>query len=180
MAVVWSLNGTPIQSDLVPASLPGTVTNLSISGWFPLGPNLLEISVTDGINVTSCTTSVTVVDTTPPVISQVAATPTVLWPPNHRMVRVTLGASVSEACGAATWSIIGVQCNEPANAWGDGNTPADWSLAGEDTVFLRAERSGRGDSRIYLIQVQATDVAGNQSEIRTVAVTVPQSLGRGN
>ena len=179
MAVVWTLNGTAIQTNLVPASSPDTVSNLSISGSFPLGTNMLGIAVTDGTNVTSCTSSVTVIDTTSPVISDVTASSTVLWPPDHRMVRVALRGSVSDVCGAATWSIIGVQCNEPTNALGDGNTPADWSIAGEDTVFLRAERSGRGDSRIYSIQVQATDASGNHSEIQTVTVTVPKNLGKG-
>jgi hypothetical protein len=179
MALVWTLNGTAIETNLVPASSPGTVTNIFISGSFPLGTNILGIGVTDGTNVTSCTTGVTVVDTTPPVISYVAAYPSVLWPPDHRMVRVALRASVSDVCGAATWSIIGVQCNEPANARGDGNTSEDWSIAGEDTVFLRAERSGRDDSRIYFVEVQATDASGNQSEMQTVTVTVPKSLGKG-
>ncbi len=179
MAVVWTLNGTAVQTNLVPASSPGTVTNITLSGWFPLGTNILAVGVTDGTNAASCTTSVTVVDTTPPVLSQVVASPTVLWPPNHKLVRVTLRASVSDLGGPATWSISGVQCNEPANARGDGNTSPDWSITDADTVFLRAERSGSGNARIYFIQVQATDAAGNQSEVQTVTVTVPKSPGRG-
>ena len=71
MTVAWTLNGTTIQTYLVPASSPGTVTPISISGFFPLGTNILALGVTDGTNVASCTTSVTVVDTTPPVLSQV-------------------------------------------------------------------------------------------------------------
>ena len=179
MTVVWTLNGTAIRTNLVPASPPGTVTDISISGFFPLGTNILAMRVTDGTNVASCTTRVTVVDTTPPVLSHVVASPTVLWPPNHKLVRVTLRASVSDLGGPAAWSIIGVQCNEPANARGDGNTSPDWSIAGEDTVFLRAERSGSGDSRIYSVEVQATDASGNRSETQRVTVTVPKSLGRG-
>ncbi len=178
MTVVWTLNGTAIQTNLVPTSSPGAVTNVSISGFFPLGTNILALGVTDGTNVASCTTSVTVVDTAPPVLSQVVAAPTVLWPPNHKLVRVTLRASVSDAAGPAAWSIIGVQCNEPANARGAGNTSPDWSIADADTVYLRAERSGSGNARIYFIHVQATDASGNQSEVQTVTVTVPKSPGR--
>jgi hypothetical protein len=179
MAVVWTLNGTAVQTNLVPASPPGTVTNVSVAGFFPLGTNLLAVSVSDGTNVVSCTTSVTGVDTTPPVISQVVASPTVLWPPNHKLVRVTLRAAVSDLGGPVAWGIVGVQCNEPANARGDGNTSPDWSIADADTVYLRAERSGSGNSRIYFIHVQAADAAGNQSEVQTVTVTVPKSPGRG-
>jgi hypothetical protein len=174
MAVVWTLNGTAIQTNLVAAGAPGTVTNISISGRFPLGTNMLAIGVTDGTNVASCTTSVTVVDNTAPVIRHVAASPNILWPPNHKMVRVALRASVNDACGPTTWRIIGVRCNESANARGDGNTLADWRIADEHTVFLRAERSGSGDSRIYLVKVQATDASGNQSEMETVTVTVSE------
>ena len=112
-------------------------------------------------------------------LSQVVASPTVLWPPNHKLVRVTLRASVSDLGGPAAWSIVGVQCNEPANARGDGNTLPDWSIADADTVFLRAERSGSGGSRIYYVQVRATDPTGNQSEVQTVTVTVPKSWVRG-
>ena len=178
MTVVWTLHGTAVQTNLVPASSPGSVTNISIAGFFPLGTNILALGVTDGTNVASCTTSVTVVDTTPPVLSQVVASPTVLWPPNHKLVRVALRASVSDAAGPAAWSIIGVQCNEPANARGAGNTSPDWSIADADTVYLRAERSGSGNARIYFIEVQATDASGNQSEVQTVTVTVPKSPGR--
>ncbi len=179
MAVVWTLNGTALQTNLVPAGPPGVVTNLSLSGGFPLGTNVLGITVTDGINVTSCATTVTVVDTTPPAVEEVVASPAVLWPPNLRMVKVTLRAAVSHVCGDATWSIVVVQCNEAAHALGDQRTLPDWSITGADTVFLRAERSGRGDSRVYYIQVQATDASGNRSEIRTVTVTVPKRLGEG-
>jgi hypothetical protein len=176
LAAVWTLNGTAIQTNLVSASAPGVVANISISGSFPLGTNILGIGVTAGKNVTSCTTTVTVVDTVPPVISYVAASPAVLCPPDHRMVRVALRASVGDVCEAATWSIISVECNEPANARGDGNTSPDWSIADEHTVFLRAERSGRGDSRSYFIRVQATDASGNQSQMQTVTEAVPKSL----
>jgi hypothetical protein len=108
----------------------------------------------------------------------VVASPNVLWPPNHKMVKVGLRASVSDVCGSSTWRIIGVQCNELANGRGDGNTSPDWSIADEGTVFLRAERSGNTDPRVYSTKGQATDASGNQSEAQTVAVTVPKSPGK--
>ena len=83
MVVVWTLNGTAIQTNVVPAAPPGTAFDVPLAGWFPLGTNILAIDVTDGANAASCVTGVTVVDTTPPVISEVVASPNVLWPPNR-------------------------------------------------------------------------------------------------
>jgi hypothetical protein len=179
MVVVWTLDGTAIQTNLVLASSAGTATNVSISGWFPLGTNILAIRVTDGTDVASCTTSVTVVDTTPPMLSSVVASPNVLWPPDHKMVRVNLRASVNDSCGSATWEVIAIRSNEPLNSPGDGNTSIDWNIIADDTIELRAEHAGHGGGRVYYITVQATDASNNQSEMQTVTVTVPKSPGKG-
>ena len=37
MTVVWTLSGTAVQTNLLPASSPGTVTAVSISGCSPSG-----------------------------------------------------------------------------------------------------------------------------------------------
>lgn len=177
MLVVWTLNGTAIQTNFVPAGSPGVMTALSLSSSLPLGTNILQISASDGINVNSCVCTVTVVDTVPPVIDSIEAIPAVLWPPNHRMVKVVLQASVRDRCSEPAWRIVGIECNEPANAARNHTSP-DWCIADEHTVFLRAERSASGDGRIYFIQVQATDSSGNQSETETVTVSVPKSPGK--
>jgi hypothetical protein len=177
--VVWTRNGETIQTDLVTASAPGTVTNVTISVGFPLGTNLLAVGVTDGTNAGSCTTTVTVVDTTPPVITNVVAVPNVLWPPDHKMVRVDVRAYVGDSCSAADWRIVRVRSNEPANGRGDGNTSADWRITGDHALLLRAERSGKGNGRVYYTTVQATDASGNVSQTRMVAVTEPKSQGKG-
>jgi hypothetical protein len=44
---------------------------------------------------------------------------------------------------------------------GDGDTSPDWEITGDLTVDLRAERSGRGEGRIYTVNVSATDESGN-------------------
>ena len=43
-------------------------------------------------------------------------------------------------------------------------------MTGEITFDLRAERSGRGDGRVYTVTVTATDATGNssQAELRFV------------
>jgi uncharacterized membrane protein len=109
-------------------------------------------------------------DTTPPTFLALSASPSAIWPPNHKMVPVTLTASVVDAVSTATAHIISVACNEPASG--------DWQITGPLTLSLRATRLGSGNGRIYTITVQATDAAGN-STTRTVTVSVPHDQGHG-
>jgi CHRD domain len=180
MTVVWSANGMAFKTNTVPAGAPGASVSLSANISLPLGTNTVTVTTTDTVNNTaSCSTIVTVVDTIPPVITHIAVSPATLWPPNHKMVRVQVRADVMDICGPTTWKIISVTSNESPNSQGDGNTASDWAITGDHTVSLRAERSGRGNGRIYTITIQATDAAGNVSDPKSVTVTVPHSQGRG-
>ena len=177
LTVVWSLNGVAVKTNQVPAGTPPTNTNVMFSAQLPAGTNMVQITVTDSFGVSaSCGTTVTIVDTTPPVISKASASPGVLWPPNHQMVKVTVNATAKDTCGPATWKITSVKSNESVNGRGDGNTSPDWQITGDHTVSLRAERSGNGSGRIYTITIQATDEAGNTSSPQTVTVKVPHSF----
>jgi len=129
-------------------------------------------------NTASCSSTITVVDTTPPVISNVSASPDVLWPPNHKMVDVTVHATATDTCGPATWKIISVSSNEVGKGKGSKSSSA-WKITGDHTVNLRAERDGKGSGRVYTITVQAKDVSGNLSTPATVTVTVPHDQGKG-
>lgn len=179
LTVVWALNGTPVQTNSLPGD-SGPPPHLPYSlvpyhGPSPLGTNLLEVSVTDSAtNLASCSTTLIVLDTTPPVIKAVSAGPDVLWPPNHKWVDEQVSADIADACGAADWKIIGVTSNQE-----DGRSVPDWAITGDHTLKLRAERNGPGGDRIYTIAVQAMDQAGNLSELATVAVVVPHSPTRG-
>lgn len=179
MKVVWSVNGMKVKTNLIPAGGPPTETNVVFSAELPLGTNLVQVTATDSANNSaSCATTVTVVDTIPPVINSVGASPNTLWPPNHKMVTVVIWAMVKDNCGPTTWQVIDVQSSEPVNGLGDGDTSPDWQISGNHTVALRAERSGTGPGRVYTITLQATDAAGNLSTPKTVTVTVPKSHGR--
>ena len=119
------------------------------------------------------TFTVTVVDTTPPVIESLTASPNVLWPPNHRMVLVGLTVEVADLVDTAPATrIISVTSNEPENGSGDGDTAPDWEITGALTLNLRAERAGGGSGRVYTITVESRDLVGNAST-RTVEVRVP-------
>ena len=111
-------------------------------------------------------------------ISAVAASPSVLWPPNHKMAPATVTASASDLCSAAlVYKITSVSSNEPVNGTGDGDTAPDWVITGNLTVNLRAERSGSGSGRVYTIMVGCTDASGNSST-KTTTVTVPHDQGK--
>jgi hypothetical protein len=127
-------------------------------------------------NGATCDFTVTVGDTTPPVI-EASASPDELWPPNHKMVDVHLTVIAEDACDASPdcW-IYDVTSNEDVNGIGDGNTEPDWEIVDDLTVRLRAERSGPGSGRVYTIHFRCSDDMGNESD-GTVDVVVPHDQG---
>jgi hypothetical protein len=146
---------------------------------FPLGTSTDTCTADDTHgNTNSCTFQVTVQDTTPPSIGSVAASPGSLWPPNHKMVPVTVAVSATDVCDAApVCQITSVSSNEPVNGLGDGDTAPDWDITGSLTLDLRAERAGGGAGRVYTIGVTCTDGSGNSST-GTTTVAVPHSKGK--
>jgi alpha-tubulin suppressor-like RCC1 family protein len=124
------------------------------------------------------TTSVTVTDTIPPVISRVTPSQSSLWPANHQMVPITLSVAATDNLGSApVCTITGITSNEPQNGLGDGDTPNDWLITGPLSAQLRAERAGNGSGRIYTVTVRCVDLAGNAATSST-RITVPKSQGK--
>jgi len=110
----------------------------------------------------------------PPTLS-VSATPSTLFPPNHKYMRVTTTVTVSDNSGAPpAVTLVSVTSNEPDNAPGDGdgNTTEDVVIVGDTTFDLRAERDETGTGRVYTITYRATDACGNTTT-RSATVTVP-------
>lgn len=179
LVVVWTLNGMAVQTNTLPARGAGLPAMASLIENLPLGTNVVGVAVTDiAGNTVSCSTVITVVDTTPPVIVSASADPNELWPPNHKMVNVVVHARVTDNCSATTWKIVSVRSNQSQNGRGDGNTEPDWVIAGDHTLQLRAERAGGQGERVYSITLKATDAAGNVSAPKVVTVTVPHSQGK--
>jgi hypothetical protein len=123
-------------------------------------------------NSSTCVQVITVVDTTPPEFA-LAVSPTVLWPANHKMVLITPSWTVSDKCDASPEvSLVSISVNETDDAKGAGNTSDDIQIGGDGSIYLRAERSGKGGDRIYTITYRAVDDCGNAT-VRRAIVTVP-------
>jgi len=171
--------GTAAATDLCDASV--TVTN-DAPALFPLGmTTVLWTAVDASGNAGSDPQLVTVVDTTPPSIS-VELGPTVLWPPNHKLVDVTAVVTASDACDAApAVRLASITSDEPDNGRGDGNTTGDVAGAefgADDREFqLRAERRGGGAGRTYTVTYEAVDASGNVAAA-AATVFVPHDRGR--
>jgi hypothetical protein len=175
-------DGTIVEFEVTAMSscdAPVTITCEPPSGsTFPLGETPVSCVAVDTFNLKSeCTFVVTVEDNVPPVLNGITASKTVLWPPNHKMVTISVFPDVTDACDAAPeCHIIDVVSNEPVNDLGDGNTEPDWVIVDDLEVQLRAERAGVGSNRVYTIHVMCEDGAGNKVE-GTVEVMVPHDQG---
>jgi hypothetical protein len=109
----------------------------------------------------------------PPECGSVAPSKASLWPPNHKLRTITLSGATDPDGDPVAITITGVTQDEPVNGKADGNTSPD-VVAGPNAaqVKLRAERSGRGDGRVYTIAYVAKDPSGASCS-GTVTVTVP-------
>lgn len=109
----------------------------------------------------------------PPVCSAVKVSPDTLWPPNHKLVTVTLTGATDPDGDKTTLTITSVTQDEPLNGLGDGDTAPDAASvpARTDQVQIRAERSGTGDGRVYRISFTVSD--GKDKCTGTVYVGVP-------
>ncbi|HKA04801.1 MAG TPA: HYR domain-containing protein, partial [Acidimicrobiales bacterium] len=111
---------------------------------FPLGTTtVIWSAIDDSNNVGHATQQVKVADTTPPDLT-VQLSPTVLWPPDHKLVTITATITVSDTCDPhPTIRLVSITSNEPDNGLGDGDQPDDIQAVfdTDDRVFLlRSER----------------------------------------
>jgi uncharacterized repeat protein (TIGR01451 family) len=107
-----------------------------------------------------------------PVCTNLTAGPQ-LWPPNHKLHQVTVTGATDPDGDPWTTTITSVTQDEPLNDVGDGNTSPDaFPGAASDQALIRAERSGTGDGRVYVLHVSVSDGVGGHCT-GTAAVSVP-------
>ena len=178
LTVAWTVNGVNVQTNHVPQSGTTNIVTVALSAKLELGTNIVGVMVTDSDgSQTSCDSTIIVQDTIAPVITKATAYPTKLWPPNQKMVPISIVAVVKEACCVENWKIISVTSNESAD---NGDITPDWIITGDHGLSLRADRNGKGNGRVYTIIIQAQDCAGNLSAPVTLTVTVPHDQGKGH
>ena len=184
---------SPTASDNCDPSPSITFDELRIEGRCPGDYTLRRTwTATDRcLNSSSRTQAVTVVDTTPPVITPGSGGSACLWPPNHAYRCFTASdftPAITESCSLPiTWRFVGCASNQPDDARGDdeasrrngdGHTSCDCTVDPDGQGFcVRSERDGAGpdaqDGRTYSVTVTATDACGNTSSpviIGTVGV----------
>jgi hypothetical protein len=101
-----------------------------------------------------------------------------LWPVNHKLRVVTLAGATDPDGDAVTLAVTGVTQDERVRAnRGDKGPDAAWVAGRPHQVKLRAERSGRGDGRVYRLAFTATDELGAECS-GTALVGVPHDSRR--
>jgi hypothetical protein len=174
--VDWRSRVTVVENSAAPVTVSQTPSATTALG---LGTHTLTFVVTDaaGNRSESCTTTVTVVDTTGPTIVGLTPSTDELWPPNGKLVPVTLAVTATDNCSASvTCELISITSNEPTTGGSDTTSP-DWEITGPLSANLRAERLDTGAGRIYTLTVRCTDEVGNAS-LKTTTVVVPKSQKR--
>lgn len=114
----------------------------------------------------------------PPSCDHAQVVPGALWPPNHKLVPVTLTGVSDPDNDKVTLTITGITQDEPIDGLGDGDTSPDAIIQG-GKALLRAERSGTGNGRVYRINFSADDGQGGVCD-GAVQVGVPHSKNPGD
>ena len=147
-----------------------------------LGRHDILLRVTDRAGAhDDAETTIAVVDTVPPALELRPLGPTILWPPDHRMVDFTVEGVAADRCGPVRVILESVASSEADDApgSGDGNTAGDVrgaEIGRPDFRFqLRAERSGSGTGRTYAATYRATDASGIPADA-VIKVVVPVHL----
>jgi len=149
-----------------------SITYSAASGsTFALGTTTVVVEAADAAgNSSSGSFDVTVEDTTAPEIASVAPSITTIWPPNKKMIPVSVTVDAADAVGVVYTRIVSVSSNQT-------DRRTQWEITGPLTVNLLANRNGKEGARIYTITVEVTDGAGNTTTA-TCAVTVPHDQGK--
>jgi hypothetical protein len=116
--------------------------------------NVTCVDAAGNVSPASSTNVVVLPDTTAPVISSVHATPGAVWPPNGKMVSVTVTVSATDDVDSAP------QCWLKSVT---GGAAGDAVVTGQFTADVRAEKNADGSVRAYNLNVACSDSANNKS-----------------
>jgi hypothetical protein len=157
---------------------PVVVCEPASGSEFPVGTTTVTCTATDALgNESTCTFDVTV-EMAEVVVHGATASPSIIWPPNHKMVDISFEMDVENECDLELdCEIVEVTSNEPINGPGDGNTEPDWMIGEDGSLKLRAERSGTGSGRIYSVLLRCEHSESGMGDETTVEIVVPHDMG---
>ena len=177
-----SATGAPVSftasyTDSIDGTKPATCTPAS-GATFPIGQTTVTCTGTTtrgGTATGQFTVTVNSGTHSAPDCTAPAASPGDLWPPNHKLVAISVDGLKTADGGSITTTITSIYQNEPTQGLGDGDTAIDGYGVGSSQAQVRSERSGLGDGRVYYIGFTAT--TGGGSCTGTVTVRVPHDQG---
>jgi N-acetylneuraminic acid mutarotase len=174
----WMEGTTVLTQDVVQGTLGGQPVSLPffIISNLPVGNHQIVLQVSDGFNAPVSEGITVVIDGEPPTLAPVADK-TILWPPNHQMVPVTITTNAKDNSGMAVTLAVSVSCNEPNDGSQYWTEPVIDQSTGIITLQLQASRLGKGKGRQYTIYIVAKDQSGNSSAVQVVIV-VPHDQGK--
>jgi hypothetical protein len=158
LTVTWSVDGSGVRTDSIPAGPPPTTATVSLSRAYSVGVHGVSIVASDGSSAGACSTAVTVRDTRPPVLT--CSAPSLLVGPNHDLVTAGLQAKVTDCDPNPTLRVDVFGDEDDTDATGGPTQSPDAKDLAIGTLRLRAERNTSGDGRVYLMVTRATDAAG--------------------
>ncbi len=160
-------SGNPVSSDF--SWTPGTTqTGLHIVTYMATDLSGLVETCTIMINVSR--------RPGPPECDEAYADPSLLWPPNHKYKKIMIKGVIDPDGDGVDITITAIMQDEPLNGLGDGNTCPDGKGVGSSKAYVRAERSGLGDGRVYHVSFLAVDDEG-ETCTGTVKICVPHDQG---
>ena len=109
-----------------------------------------------------------------PNCQQAMASPEKLWPVNHKLIPIDIQGVTDPEQQPLQLETQCIVQDETVTGNGDGNTDFDGTGLTTSTPSVRAERSGRGNGRVYHIVFKATDSDGAQCAGQ-IQVNVPHS-----
>lgn len=174
-----------IHYTLSGAQTAAQVVSADVASFVISAEGVTEISyfaVDNAGNQESPTTYTVRIDKTPPAITACSVNPATLWPPNHKLVPVTVTVAFADPVSSVAGVILdSASSSETDDGPGDGDTRDDiqgFAVGSDKTSgWLRAERGGKGSGRLYTLTYEAVDAAGNVAAC-TVTVAVPHDARR--
>ena len=163
-------------TDIVDTSVTVVCTSSPTAGLvsgstFPVGTTTITCTATDDYaNATTKIFTVTVSSASVPVCTAAVASPSFLWPPNHKFSSISINGITNADGKSVTINVTSIFQDEPTQGLGDGDTPIDGVIS-NGAAQVRAERSGLGNGRVYYLNFTATAVGGSCTG--TVTVSVP-------